>query len=51
MTKLKASDFKYPSKEEKIEANKNYPKIQRFGFPNEAISGNLLIHLEEYNNF
>ncbi|MFD3002608.1 Cthe_2314 family HEPN domain-containing protein [Pontibacter toksunensis] len=30
---LKAIDFKYPTKEEKVEACKNYPEIKRFGFP------------------
>lgn len=30
---LKATDFKYPTKEEREEAVKNYPELNRFGFP------------------
>lgn len=30
---LKATDFKYPSKEERVGANNNYPKLTKFGFP------------------
>lgn len=42
-TVLKASDFKYPSKEERIEALKDYPRIKSFQFDYKSEMESILV--------